>query len=140
MKTLCNTFSRFYSAHHFKTGDFVKTTKLITQHDLERFSEITGDFNPIHQKQVEVEENAIVHGAYLNAIVAGILGTQLPGHGTIVISQQFSFPNKCYANKEVEIFIELVDVRKIIKTRYQCKQDDRVVFDGEAKLIMTKKL
>jgi acyl dehydratase len=117
----------------FKTGDCVRKTKLITSENLKEFSQITGDYNTVHEG-----EAPIVHGAYLNAIVAGILGTELPGPGAIVVSQQFSFPNKCFANKEVEIFVELTEVRKIIRTKYQCKQGDQVVFDGEAKLIMNK--
>lgn len=113
----------------------MKLTRVITQLDLDNFSNISGDHNPIHKSR---NKKPLVHGAFLNSIVAGLIGTQLPGPGTIVISQNFRFPNKCYVNEEVEIFIQLVEVRKILKVKYECKQEDRLVFDGEAQLMISK--
>lgn len=121
----------------FKSGDFVKVTKTITTQDLEEFSELTGDLNPIHKISSD-NDVPLVHGAFLNSIVAGIIGTKLPGPNTIVISQNFSFPSKCFANEPIDIFVELVDVRKILKTAYKCTQNGRTVFEGEAKLMINK--
>lgn len=82
----------------------------------------------------------MVHGAFLNGIVAGLIGTRLPGPGTIVLSQNFSFPSKCSTDEPIEITIELTDVRKIIKIIYECRQSDNVVFQGDAKLMFNPNL
>lgn len=115
-------------------GDSVKLTRTITQLDLDHFSVISGDHNPIHKKTLH-NEKPLVHGAFLNSIVAGVIGTQLPGPGTIVIAQNFSFPSKCFVDDPIEIFIQLLEVRKIIKVKYECKQNGNLVFEGEAKLM-----
>lgn len=121
----------------FKAGDFIKETRIITQKDVDNFSDLTGDHNPIHKKS-KTNQRPLVHGAFLNSIVAGLIGSKLPGAGTIVLSQNFSFPSKCFTDHPIEVFIELLDVRKIIKVKYECVQGDDVVFQGEAKLMVTK--
>lgn len=125
-----------YLRTSFKIGDFIKEIRIINQSQLDQFSSLTHDFNPIHKN--ENDQKSLVNGAFLNAIVAGIIGSKLPGHGTIVVSQNFSFPSKCYVDIPIEIYVELVDVRKIIKIKYKCNQNDRLVFEGEAKLVMNK--
>lgn len=118
----------------FKVGDCVKETRIITETDLDRFSDLSGDHNPIHKRSLE-NVNPIVHGAFLNSIVAALIGNQLPGPGTIVISQTFSFPSKCFTDIPIEIKVELQEVRKIMKVKYECRQKNEVVFEGEAKLM-----
>jgi acyl dehydratase len=112
----------------------VKEIRVISQHHLDAFSSLTCDSNKIHKGG----KKSFVNGALLNSIIAGIMGSQLPGHGAIVTSQRFSFPAKCYIDIPIEFSVELVEVRKIIKARYQCVQNDIVVFEGDAKLIMNK--
>jgi acyl dehydratase len=117
-----------------KIGDCVKEIRTINQYDLQQFSQLTKDFNSIHDQR----QKSIVHGAFLNGIVAGIIGTKLPGDGSIVVSQNFSFPSKCLVDVPIEFRVQIVDVRKIIRVNYACSQNDKVVFEGEAKLIMNK--
>lgn len=109
-------------------------SRIITQQDCEKFSEITGDHNPIH-KFTQNNQKPIVHGAFLNSIVAGIIGTTIPGPGTIVVSQNFEFPSKCFVDEPVKIRVELLDVRKIIKVSYEVTQGSSIVFRGEAEVI-----
>lgn len=109
-------------------------TKTITQKEVDDFAKLTNDQNPIH-KATDSNPTPIVHGAFLNGLVAGVIGTHMPGSGTIVVSQEFSFPHKCFVNKEIEIFVELIERRKILKVSYECKQDGRIVFTGTAKLV-----
>lgn len=127
---------RFASAPkaHFKVGDFVKKNRIVSQSDLDKFSQLTCDHNPIHQQNSESR----VHGAFLNSLVAGIIGTNFPGPGTLVVSQRFSFPTKCYIDQNIEIYIELVEMRKIMSIKYNCKQNEQFVFEGDAKLVTQK--
>ena len=119
----------------FKSGDSVKEIRVISQLNLDTFSALTSDSNKIHKSG----KKSFVNGAFLNSIIAGIMGSKLPGNGAIVTSQSFSFPAKCYIDIPIEFTVELVEVRKIIKARYKCVQSDIVVFEGDAKLIMNKR-
>lgn len=115
---------------------FVRETRIITQEDVDRFAEISGDHNPIH-KSTHPMDRRCIHGAYLNAIISGIIGTKMPGPGCIVLSQEFTFPTKCVVDKEIEMCVRLIERRKIMKVEYTCTQSDKVVFEGTAKLIKT---
>nr|CAD7440313.1 unnamed protein product [Timema bartmani] len=53
----------------------------------------------------------IVHGALLNGLVSGVIGTKLPGPGTKVLSQSLEYPNSCYADEEVSITIEITTLQ-----------------------------
>lgn len=116
------------------TPTLLNTTRTITQDDVDHFAQITGDFNPIHTREAPNDQKC-VHGAFLNGIISGIIGTRLPGPGTVVISQTFSFPNKCVCDEEIKITVKLIDDRKIKKVTYECVQNDKVVFNGTANVI-----
>uniref|UniRef100_A0A1A9VD36 MaoC-like domain-containing protein n=1 Tax=Glossina austeni TaxID=7395 RepID=A0A1A9VD36_GLOAU len=114
----------------------VKVIKRFTQNELDQFSQLTGDKNIVHSSSLPIEERR-VHGAFLNAIVAGIIGTKFPGPGTIVLEQRFAFLEPCRVETDTEIYIRLLKARKISLVSYECIQNQRVIFQGEAKLLLT---
>lgn len=126
----------YFPIFHRTFADYFKETRIITQNEVDRFAEISGDHNPIH-KATSSSDKRCIHGAFLNAIVSGIIGTKLPGPGSIVLSQEFKFPTKCVVDQEIEICVRLVENRKILKVVYEFKQYDEIVFAGTAKLIKT---
>ncbi|XP_054725512.1 uncharacterized protein LOC129235607 isoform X2 [Anastrepha obliqua] len=115
----------------------IKLVKRFTQLELDQFSSLTADSNPIHSVDTPISERK-VHGAFLNAIVAGIIGTQMPGAGTIVLSQKFNFPNACHVDVDTFISVRLVKERKISLVEYECRQGEQIVFIGEAKLLIKR--
>lgn len=115
----------------------VYETRTITQSEVDQFAQLTGDFNPVHSADHPIEKRAI-HGALLNGLVAGIIGTKLPGPGSMAVSQSFSFPNRCVVNLPIEIRVELVTERKLIDVKYECAQEGRLVFKGTARIMMQK--
>lgn len=122
----------------YSSSNMAKEIKIITQADVDQFADLTGDHNPIH-KITQPNSRRLVHGALLNGLVSGVVATKLPGPGTIIISQEFSFPHKCVVDKQIEIVIHLLENRKIMKISYECVQDGHTVFIGTAKLIAEKK-
>ncbi|XP_015185037.1 PREDICTED: uncharacterized protein LOC107070967 [Polistes dominula] len=87
-----------------KVGDRVSISKTITNNDVLSFAQLTNDYNPIH---ITSDKN-IVHGALLNGLVSGVLGTKLPGPGTIVTEQTLKYPNSCYVGDTVEIIVQII--------------------------------
>ncbi|XP_017849738.1 armadillo repeat-containing protein 7 isoform X1 [Drosophila busckii] len=94
----------------------------------------TGDYNYIHSKELPVKERR-VHGALLNAVVAGIIGTKLPGPGTVVLEQNFKFLKPCRLETDTVVTVRLLEQRKISTVEYDCRQRGDVVFAGKAKLL-----
>ncbi|XP_061394262.1 uncharacterized protein LOC133329815 [Musca vetustissima] len=113
----------------------LKLVKTFTQDDLDKFSQLTGDPNPIHSTSLPAETR-MVHGAFLNAVVAGLIGTHFPP-GTIVLEQNFKFPKPCRINIECEFLIETRNERKISTITYECRQENNIVFQGLAKLLIS---
>lgn len=118
--------------NNLREGDQVSVLKVITNDDILKFAELTGDHNPIHTESAR----NIAHGALLNGLVSGLIGTKLPGPGTIVIEQNITFPKPCYAGDTIEVTVKITSVRKIIKCVYMCiANGDRIVLEGDAKLM-----
>lgn len=93
-------------------GSRVLVHRKIASRDVESFSQLTGDFNSVH-----FGEEAIAHGLLLNGFVGAILGTKLPGPGYVVCEQSMTFPNPCRVGDDIEIVVEILEVRKIVVRR-----------------------
>lgn len=113
----------------------IEVRRQFTQDDVDQFASLSGDTNVIHSRQCPPEQRCI-HGALLNGLVSAVIGTKLPGPGSIVLAQRFSFPNKCVVDKEITVTVKLVQDRKIKKVQFECKQLGQTVFIGDADLII----
>jgi 3-hydroxybutyryl-CoA dehydratase len=74
------------------TASFSKT---IGETDLYLYCGISGDFNPLHVDDMysskAMFKGRIVHGLLVASFISNVLGTQLPGPGTIYINQSLKF-------------------------------------------------
>lgn len=139
LKVTQKLVSSFSSAvKPFRIGDNVTIVKHITRSDIEKFMDVSGDTNPIHVQNEN--EKGIVHGAFLNGLVSGVIGTMLPGPGTLVVSQTLNFPNKCFEGELVKITVTLIENRKIMKVKYECvvEEANKTVLFGDARLVVNK--
>ena len=124
-----------------KVGDVATLRKIITVEEIKKFAELSGDTNPLHLNQEYIHsqttfENLLVHGAYLNSLVSRVIGTTLPGPGTLVVRQELYFPSPCYAGEEVEVTVTLASLRKIITADFSCTTTTgKVVLKGNAQLM-----
>ncbi|CAB0008482.1 unnamed protein product [Nesidiocoris tenuis] len=117
-----------------RCGSSVSVERLVTRDDVESFAKLSGDFNPIHF----TDKKPIVHGALLNSFLSGVIGTKLPGPGTILSSQNFRYPNPCYAEDIIVIQVSVERLRKITTCEYRIsrKSDDATLMEGSAKVII----
>ncbi|MBW1796957.1 MAG: MaoC family dehydratase [Deltaproteobacteria bacterium] len=79
-------------------GEEASFTKTITETDVYLFAGISGDFNPMHVNEEFAKltpfKTRIAHGALPQSLIAPVLGTKLPGLGTVAveISCRFKAP------------------------------------------------
>lgn len=70
-------------------------TRTLTQTDIEAFATVSGDVNPAHLDKEYAEHTlfhgVIAHGMWGGALISTILGTKLPGPGTIYLEQNLRF-------------------------------------------------
>ncbi|KAF6198066.1 hypothetical protein GE061_007812 [Apolygus lucorum] len=130
-----NLFTRRSLSTESQTEQSVVIERLVTREDVESFARLSGDTNPIH-----LTGKAIVHGALLNSFLSGVIGTKLPGPGTILVSQTFKFPHPCHIGDTIIIQVSITDVRKISVCQYHIsrKSDNQCLMEGEAKVIVVK--
>ncbi|KAK6644571.1 hypothetical protein RUM43_000838 [Polyplax serrata] len=130
-----NIFQQF-RCYSLKVGDKVSVRRRITAEDVRIFSNLTKDHNPIHSDP----NKGIVHGAFLNGLVSGVIGTALPGFGTVVVEQNLRFPKPCYTGDEVTIDVIIKSVRKIVEVEFHVSNgneiNEQIVLEGTAKLLI----
>lgn len=124
-------------------GQRASMRKTITEADVATFAQISGDTNPLHLDEkyaaTTMFKERVAHGMLTAGLISAVLGTQLPGVGSIYLSQSLKFvaPVKLGDTVEAEVeVIEKLEEKNRVRLRTVCRnQSGQVVIDGEA-LIM----
>ncbi len=78
-----------------QVGDRASLVRTLTQRDIELFAAMTGDVNPAHMDpayaSTDMFHRVVAHGMWGGTLVSTVLGTELPGPGTIYLSQDLHF-------------------------------------------------
>lgn len=123
-------------------GDKACVEKTISESDVYLFAGITGDLNPAHVNEEAMKKSKfggrIAHGMLSAGFISAVLGMQLPGPGTIYLSQTLQFRAPVRIGDTVKAEAEVIE--KLEKGRIKLKttcsiQDGTVVADGEAMVI-----
>lgn len=97
-------------------GDTFQCQTIYTQKDVEIFSIISGDRNPIHLDDKYAANSIfgkrIVHGFLSGSIFSKVFGTIWPGEGTIYMSQDMCFRSPCFTDTEYIAKFIVEDVHK----------------------------
>ena len=94
-------------------GDSASFSKTITEADITLFAGISGDFNPAHINAVAAEQSMfgrrIAHGMLSAGFISTVLGTQLPGPGTIYMAQELRFVKPVFIGDTVTAICTVVE-------------------------------
>ncbi len=115
------------------------TAKTITEADILMYAAVSTDTNPVH---IDAEAAAksmfgqrIAHGMLSAGLISAVLGTKLPGPGTIYLSQTMRFraPVKIGDTVTAKVEVTAVDMAKKRATlKTECFVAGKVVIEGEA--------
>lgn len=97
----------------YQIGEKIEKIISFTQKELDLFSELSQDFNPIHTEQYAKENNlkgSIVQGMLAAMKFGQVLGTEFPGHGNINMERNISFLNPIYTGSDYKMTIVLLDI------------------------------
>ena len=126
--------------NELKVGNKAQFAKTIAESDIYLYAGITGDLNPAHVNE-EYAKNTffktrIAHGMLLAGLISAVIGTILPGPGTIYISQELNFLAPARIGDTITAHVEVVQVilekNRIHLKTFCVKQDGTKVLDGEA--------
>ena len=121
-------------------GDSATYTRLVTEKDIQLFVLATGDMNPIH---LDAEYAAttrfgrpIAHGMWGASLISTVLGTQLPGPGTIYLAQELKFTAPVFVGDTITAVVsvqEKIERGNRLILDCQClNQDGKQVVIGTA--------
>lgn len=117
--------------------------KTVSDEDIVRFADLSGDVNPVHLDQAYAEKTPfkgrIAHGMLSAAFISTVFGTRLPGAGCIYLSQSLRFkgPVKIGDTVEATVTVTAIDAEKRRVTfQTVCRVGDKTVVDGEALLLV----
>jgi len=76
-------------------GDGASLSRTVTQQDIDLFAVVSGDINPAHMDpayaRTDIFHKVIAHGMLGAGLISSVLGTKLPGPGTIYLAQDLCF-------------------------------------------------
>jgi 3-hydroxybutyryl-CoA dehydratase len=129
-----------------QVGDFAEFSKTVSEADVYLYAGVTGDLNPAHVNEAYARgtffKTRIAHGMLTGGFISAVLGTRLPGPGTIYIRQELNFRAPVRIGDTITAKIEVVEKnpeKNRLRMSTTCtNQDGTVVVDGEA-LVMPPK-
>ena len=123
-------------------GMTAATGKTVTEADILLFAAVSTDTNPVHLN-AEIAAagpfgSRIAHGMLSAGLISAVLGTRLPGPGTIYMSQSLRFRAPVRIGDTVTATVEVLSLdaakrRATLKT--VCTVAGKIVIDGEAVVI-----
>jgi len=123
-----------------RVGDRATRTRTITQRDIELFTEISGDRNPLHYDSVAAANTRfggiVVQGGVTSALLNAVVAEDLPGPGSVFLNVNWNFVAPVRPGDTVTAEVKVVGVRddKPI-SELECqitKQDNTTVLEGTA--------
>lgn len=123
-----------------RLGEKADFSKTVSEADVYLFAGITGDFNPAHINEAYARntpfKSRIAHGMLVAGFVSNVIGTRLPGPGTIYIQQELKFLAPVYIGDTISAraeVVELVQEKKRVRLKTTCvNQEGKSVLEGEA--------
>ncbi|MGL5721180.1 MAG: MaoC family dehydratase [Brevinema sp.] len=126
-----------------KVGMKASTAKTITEADILMFGAVSTDFNPVHFNE-EVGKatpfgKRIAHGMLSAGLISAVLGTKLPGEGSIYMGQELKFTAPVFIGDTITAEVEIEELiaeknRVILKTTCR-NQDGKDVIIGKATIM-----
>ena len=112
----------------------------ITEQLINDFAKVSGDFNPIHIDEEYAKSTIfgkrISHGMLVASFISNVIANQLPGPGTIYLSQDLSFKKPVFIGDEITATVEVLekkDNKPIYKLKTTCFNDRKeTVIEGES--------
>jgi phosphate acetyltransferase/phosphate butyryltransferase len=130
-----------------KLGDSASLSRTFTRDEVQTFALASGDVNPAHVDAEFAADDAfhgiVAHGMWSAALISTVLGTQLPGPGTVYLGQQLRFAQPVRLGDTVRVTVTLSALDALPDGRprgtLQCRvvnQRNETVVDGEAQVLV----
>ena len=125
-------------------GATASVTKTIGDSEIAAFASLTGDVNPMHLSPDFARRTRyrrpIAHGMLTASLISTVIGTKLPGPGSIWVSQTLSFLRPVFPGDTITATATVTAVHEekpLVTLETQCaNQDGHLVLEGEALILL----
>lgn len=126
-----------------KIGESASLVRTLTKEDIDLFAVMSGDVNPAHvdaeYAKHDMFHKIIAHGMWGASLLSTVLGTELPGLGTIYLDQTLKFKHPVTLGDTVTVTLEVVKKipeKHIVELDCKCiNQSGEMVISGLARVI-----
>lgn len=123
-----------------RVGQTAERSRDVSSRDIELFTEISGDRNPLHYDEAAAKATPfggiVVQGGVTTAILNAVVAENLPGPGTVFLQTNWSFKAPVRPGDRITGQVEVTRVRAdkpIAELRARVTRDDgTLVLDGDA--------
>lgn len=123
-----------------KIGDTAEFAKTVSESDIYLYAGITGDLNPAHINEDYAKntffKTRIAHGMLSAGFISTVIGTKLPGTGSIYVKQDLRFLAPVRIGDTITAGVEVIEIiaeKKRVRLKTTCiNQEGTQVLDGEA--------
>jgi len=121
-------------------GQSARRTRTVTARDIELFTELTGDRNPLHYDEDLAARSRfggiIVQGGVTSGLLNALVAEDLPGPGSVFLRVDWSFKAPVRPGEEITAEAEVLEIREgkpivTLRTTFT-RADGTVVLDGTA--------
>ena len=123
-----------------KTAEYSRT---VSDADVMKFAEITGDFNPVHVDEIAAAKSRfggrIAHGMLSAGLVSSAIANELPGPGSIYLAQTLKFTLPVRIGDTVTVTLAVTEIlpKRRVKLSTVCaNQRGEKVLEGEATVMV----
>jgi acyl dehydratase len=128
-------------------GQTARRSRVVSQRDIELFTDLTGDRNPLHYDADAAARSRfggiIVQGGVTTGLLNAVVAEDLPGPGSVFLHVDWSFKAPVRPGDEITAEVEVLEAREdkpIARLRTTiANQNGEVVLDGTA-LVWTEAL
>jgi 3-hydroxybutyryl-CoA dehydratase len=126
-----------------KTGDTASRSLTITDETIRAFADLSGDHNPVHLDDAYAAGTRfgrrIAHGMIAASLISATLANELPGPGSVYLSQTLQFKGPVFPGDTITVTVEVQQVRPdkpIVTLSTVCtNQDGATVLEGQAVIL-----
>ena len=123
-----------------QVGRTVTRSLTVTADHVKRYAELTGDYNPLHFDAEFAARTKfgrlVAQGGLTTGLLHALVAMDLPGPGTVFLSQQWSFTAPVYIGDTITATARVLSVHAIKPVTQLgievMRQDGEVVLMGEA--------
>ncbi|MEQ8405903.1 MAG: MaoC family dehydratase [Oceanicaulis sp.] len=135
-----------YAITELEVGQTAEISRLVDDAAVEKFAEVSGDFNPLHMDEAYAARSPfrgrIAHGALVASFISCVLGNHLPGPGAVFagMTMRFERPVRIGDTVICRATVTEIDVKaRRVKLACVCEVDGQTCMEADAEVIVRKR-